>query len=859
MEQNEINSYLRDTKKLRRRYQDLIEHARWTIWWEKIWPVFWRWCSLAGIYATFSWLGIWNHLNGEQRFIGLCIFGILFLVFALWPFLKVSRPTTKDAQKRIAKDSALDHSPVYQIDDQLLIGSENTTSQKLWQLHQKQALQDIKKLSVHWPSPNMPKRDPYAFRFIILISVIASGIYAQSDHLQKLKTAFDWQTENSLPDLATTTGWLSPPSYTNQPAILLDFSKKGRLLRVPVGSKVVIRSDSKKVVVYPQGQVTIKEQEKNKDQESKTDAISEPTISEPKENTTQIYEYIISGSGSVTASSSWFRSSTYQFETIPDQPPSIELQGEIKQNYKGGFSLSYKTQDDYGIAKVKLHIRLDPSLGKTRSVVPPPEASLALPPSGQEIITEAKDIDISEHPWSGVPVLLSVIAIDDFGNEGQSKEIPFVLPERRYSDPLAAAVAEQRRNTAIFPDNKKKVLESFNALMIEPELFTPNVGVYIGLYDQFNQVQKAQSDEELKQAVDNMWSFVLALEDNNQLNDARSELKQAQERLQDAIARGASEDEINQLTKEYRSAMNRYMKELAEQSKKQKDQAQSGNSKSISQKDLNDYLKKIEEAMKRGDTVEAQRLMEELAQIMENLQIQNAEGKGDGEQLSDNMNQSNKDLNDLMQEQQKLQDDTFAEYQKQHGRRQEEPEDQSSQGQSGKQDPKSKQDQGSGKEEKSLAERQEILRKRLEKLEKDMKGMGMEKDQRLSDAQKNMKDSEEALKEGDLWDSINKQKNSMRNLQSGARNFAQQKQEMQKSENLPQTDENPSVNKNDNDTAQSNNPFTDSGNKKEDALSKNESPATRVQKIIEELRRKLSEPQRPEGEQNYFERLLRMK
>jgi uncharacterized membrane protein YccC len=60
-----------------------------------------------------------------------------------------------------------------------------------------------------------------------------------------------------------------------------------------------------------------------------------------------------------------------------------------------------------------------------------------------------------------------------------------------------------------------------------------------------------------------LWNAALFLEEGD-LDDALERLRQAQERLSEAMRQGASDEEIAQLMQELREAMNDYMRQLAE-------------------------------------------------------------------------------------------------------------------------------------------------------------------------------------------------------------------------------------------------------------------------------------------------------
>ena len=72
-------------------------------------------------------------------------------------------------------------------------------------------------------------------------------------------------------------------------------------------------------------------------------------------------------------------------------------------------------------------------------------------------------------------------AKDEAGQEATSEAINFTLPQRPFTNPLAKALVEQRRNLVLAPDDRKRVQVALDALLIAPEDYTPQWGVFMGL------------------------------------------------------------------------------------------------------------------------------------------------------------------------------------------------------------------------------------------------------------------------------------------------------------------------------------------------------------------------------------------
>ena len=88
--------------------------------------------------------------------------------------------------------------------------------------------------------------------------------------------------------------------------------------------------------------------------------------------------------------------------------------------------------------------------------------------------------DLTDHPWAGAEVVMTLVARDEGGNEGNSEPFTFRLPERVFTKPLARALVEQRRDLALDAGARSQVTTALDALAMAPEKFAPDAGIYLG-------------------------------------------------------------------------------------------------------------------------------------------------------------------------------------------------------------------------------------------------------------------------------------------------------------------------------------------------------------------------------------------
>nr|WP_246696620.1 TIGR02302 family protein [Methylobacterium planeticum] len=858
------------------RLDRLVAQARAAGLWERAWPLLWRGIGVALAFLAVSWLGLWLDLAPVWRMVGLGLFA-LALVAALVPLLRTPRLDRREALARIDRDAAtrdgtgtvpLLHNPASAIEDTLAVGTQDPATRALWTLHQSRAAAAVARLRVSPPRPMMPRHDPYALRAALVVTAIASLFVAGPEWRARIGSAFDWHEPPAPGPNFRVDGWIDPPLYTRMPPLIVTINGAEQRLRAPVNSQLVVR-------IAGEGEAALTP---NAGLKALPGKPARPDLREDR--------FQLVGPLADLTIATGTQSQRLVVEAIPDNPPEVRSVGGPEVNGRGTFNLTYRAKDDYGIASAE---GLVEPLRAGRSLVPPPRIALALPADATGEADTKTLVDLTDNPWSGARVRLTIVVKDEAGQEGRTAPAEMTLPARPFKDPLARALAEERRRLVTGPDEgRARVQAALDALLIAPNLFTPQPSVFLGLKTATGRLRRAVTDENLTEVADLLWEMALKIEDGD-LSDAEKQLRQAQDRLKDAIERNAADDEIQRLTQDLKQALDKFMKELAEKQRKeprdpsQKSQQSQQSSKSVTPDDLDKMLKDMAEAMKRGDTAEAQRLMEQLRNILENLQTAEQGGKSDP--TSREMQKQMKDLDQMAREQQGLRDETFREGQEKRGadqgqrgqrpqqRGQQPQQGQRGQGQQGQQgqqqgqDPSQQGQRGQGQRgqqgEGGVGERQQALRQRLEDLQRRMKENGMQGEEGLSDAEDAMRQAENALRQGKDGEAVDAQGRALDGLKRGAEGMAQQMQDMAEGEGQGEQEGGQQPSQQGQAGARDDDPLgrPTRGREMSDGRVRvpnaDESAVQRARRIMEELRRKLGDPTRPREELDYFERLLR--
>jgi uncharacterized protein (TIGR02302 family) len=831
-----------------------LQRAKYAIAWETAWPHLARLLTVAGLFLAVSWTGLWLALPFVARAIGLGLFVFLALG-AVFPLLRFRWPSREAALNRLDRGTGIRHRPATALTDTL--ATQDPVALALWQAQRERTLASIKRIRAGLPSPRLPIHDPWALRALVAVLMVAAYIAAGDERMLRTYAAFDWNGVLSPANIRVD-AWVTPPLYTAKPPIILSAANKEAAvpaagpMPVPAGSTLIVRSSGGTLDVVAGGSVT--------------EAV--PTEQAPKGTNERHFTITGDGTAHVRAPSG---QPQWKFSAIPDRAPTIALAKDPERQARGSLQMSYKIEDDYGVTEAQARFAFRPGdapkpAAEPRPLFEAPRFSLVLPNARTRNGVGQTVKDLSEDPYAGADVTLTLTAKDEAGNEGRSEPFNMRLPERLFTKPLARALIEQRRNLALDANQNGQVYAALDALMIAPDLFTPEAGQYLGLYSVARQLEAARTDDAMREVVASLWALAVTIEDGN-ITDVDKALRAAQEALKQALERGASDEEIKKLTENLRAALDNFIRQLAEQQRNNPQQLArplDPNTKMLSQQDLKNMIDRMERLSRSGDKDAAKQLLEQLQQMLENLQMAQPGQSGDSE-----MEQALNELGDMIRKQQQLRDKTFK--QGQDARRDR---------QRGKQG-----DQSMG----DLQQDQQGLRDRLKRLQQELAKRGMGQGQRgekgekgqqgqrgeqgqqgqqgdqgdgddgLGEADSAMGDASGKLGEGNADGAVDSQGQALEALRKGAQSLAEA---MQQGDGDGQGDTPGSRVGRQQSGANGNDPLGRPLHGREfgDDLTvkiPGEIDVQRVRRILEELRRRLADPQRPQIELDYIERLLK--
>ncbi len=818
---------------------------------------FWPMISLVLLALALPMLGLHDLVSVELVWGAGAVLLLALLASGVLGLRRLRWPGREQALARL--DETLPERPIRALLDAQAIGTGDAASVAVWQAHQARMAARAGAARAPAPDLRLARFDPFALRYVALLAFLVALLFGSVWRVGSMA-----ELVPGPPGLAagpTWEGWVEPPRYTGKPTIYLaDVS--GNDLRVPGGSRITLRFYGEA------GALSLSETVSGRVGET-------PATSGP------VQDFAVVQDGALRIEGPGGRD--WAITVVADAPPQIAIEGVAEAEATGEMKLPFSASDDYGVVSGSARIDLD-SASVTRrhglAVAPDPrpaiQGALPLPIAGdRRSFDETLIEDYSKHPWANLPVTFSLRAQDAAGQNGETDPIAMTLPARRFFEPLAAAVAEQRRDLLWARANGPRVAQILRAVSHRPTGVFRSETAYLRLRVILRRLETANrhglTPERQEELAEALWDLAVLLEEGD-LADALERLRRAQERLSEAMKDGASDQEIAELMQELRRATDNYLQQLSRQAQQQGEpggQQQAQNSMQMTQDDLQRMMDRIQELMEQGRMAEAEQALRELQQMMENMRV--TQGQGQGGQSPGQ--QAMEGLAETLREQQGLSDQAFRDLQEQFNPGARSGESQGNQGQNGglgggqSHDGQSGEGQrgegqnGEGQDERpgqgTLADRQQALRDELRRQRGTLPGAGTPEGdaarEALDRAGRAMEGAEDSLRRNEHADAIDRQSEAMEALREGMRALGEAlaQQQGQPGQGSAAGD----MRGQNRDPLGRNTGANGSLGTKENLL-QGEDVYRRARELLDEIRRRSGEDARPEVERDYLQRLL---
>ena len=795
----------RTPARLRAALRRKLRLARVVLAWESLWPVLWPAVALAGLFVAVALFDVLPLLPGWVHAALLAAFAGAFLAALAYAVRGFRLPDDDRARRRVERDSDLAHRPIGTLDDRLAEGpAGDPVARGLWRLHRQRMTETIRRLRVAAPAPGVPARDPWGLRAAVLLLLVIAVAGTWGDMPPRLYRAVTpaWSAAPDQP--ITLQMWLTPPQYTGRPPTLIEVPSEAPppAPAVPGGSTVL--------ALLHGGEGTA---------ELELDRRALPFT--PLGDGGQRVETAIGDAAQIAVRLDGRRVGQWRVTVVPDAPPSIRFSEQPSGDPGGRLRLAYEAADDYGVTKAWASIRRDTGPADEEPLL----LELPLPGGQNAVLRHASWHDLTAHPWAGLPVTLEPNARDAAGQVGKGAPIRIVLPEREFHHPVARAIIAQRRLLADDPPPRHDVARRLDGISALPDAFGNDTVAFLSLRTARARLLRDQSAGAVDSVRDILWNTALRIEEGNRAVAERAVAEAARE-LEKALSENASQAEIDRLMDQLQQAMEQLLDAIAEQAMRQDNTPfmPDPSAQYVTPRELESMLDRMRDLARTGSREAAQQMLSQLQDMLRNLQ---AGRQGQPSPEAQQAQQALGQLGELARQQRSLLDQTFR---------------QSQQG-------ASPEEAGEG------AARQEALRRALGDVMRQLgEGLG-EIPGALGEAEQAMRDATGQLRQNAPGSAVQSQGEALERLQQGAQQAMQalsrqmgmgmgmpsgmptgqgfQRDPLGRALNGPGAPDDRSVHVPD------------------------EGDLHRSREILEELRRRLGDPQRPGEERDYLRRLLR--
>ena len=569
--------------------------------WENLAARLWPYGLAFFVFIAAALFDIPSALPGLLHSFILVALAVFFVLGAMEIWRHARWPSEAEIFHRIELSSLLEHRPLTSLEDRPAGFIDQPGADAWWRMHQNRIRNGLRNLRTGWPRFGFAPNDPWALRTILLLLMVIGFMHAGRDAGSRLWHALRPAVPPASSLLTDLTIWVKPPAYTQLPQMRL---KPGSadIVKIPQGSDVFVQFSG--VRLAPGFSINGVKQELN----SLAEDSYQATVKIPD------------SASELRATVGWQSLGDWPVQIVMDTPPKIDWDGEVYATPRAALRIGYKAIDDYGLKSV---------IATITKPGEPGEIILRLPAfaKGGSEVTNSSYHDVAWHRWAGDAVELRLTATDAVGQSTVSPPQKIQLPQRVFQNPLAKLIADLRRKFIFGQLPAADLGSALEDILQKPGNFDYDPIVTLSL--------RVASTRTLADAADHpsiadlLWDTALRVEDKG-VSLAERDLRSIEQALQDAIARGAGIDEINNLMDQFEAAMSKYMQSLFEQMDQQNladIPPIDPNAQSIESGDIDRLMAQIRQLMQAGNTDEAQKLLAKLQEIMANMksnQRQNA-------------------------------------------------------------------------------------------------------------------------------------------------------------------------------------------------------------------------------------------
>ncbi len=568
----------------------------------------WRiltWCGLFG--------GLWLFqapllFGTAGAVMALLIFAAGFFYFLYRDISGFRWPSSPDIDRRIEQESRLRHRPLTALGD-TLANPQKPQTRKLWLEAHERAMRMLDRIRAGAPRAFMASRDPYAIRLGVLL-FFALGLYAAgpawNQRIAQGLMPVHFGSGAESPDKLTL--WITPPDYTGLAPIVIKGRGKGETIDIPAGSvlKISVRSGA-----------------------SLPHLLAGEDVNIPfnrADDGNYILETPVPAGDRLKIRQGFFVRAFWPYRIIADTPPQIALKDGIEIAQDGPIRFPIEVEDDYGVKTLTAHATLNQSMSpaplgapvnESRAVMSPPKTKLALRPV----------YDLTSHPWAGQPVYLTFTVEDGLGQKTSSEPVLMILPERPFKHPVAKSLVAVRKKLILRPvENYRELSRALEEILVRPGLYQDDKIVFLALRSAASRLFWADppTTDDARAVIALLWDTALRIEDG-EISIAARKLRDVQRKLESALDnKDTPPEEIQKLMNDLRAAMAEYFIELQREIQKRVAEGQifpmmppGMMAQNLDAEAIGNFLEQLEARLLSGDKKAAQDMMGQLQRLLD--------------------------------------------------------------------------------------------------------------------------------------------------------------------------------------------------------------------------------------------------
>jgi uncharacterized protein (TIGR02302 family) len=622
------------------KYRLLLSISFLNLLYERAWSRFWPALSVLFFYAALVLMNVVEMFGSVGKMVLMAFSSIGFLGLLLRYGKDFRFPTSAEVARKMEGASALTHRPLSSLQDQP-VESLNAESRALWDKHIRRMATMLEKLTFYRANPDTSRQDRYALRHAALILLVIGMVVAGNNAGGRLVRGFTPPVSFSFGKAQTDLDvWITPPTYVHLTPVFISSSQAGAAV-----------TDG--MIIVPEGSV-LKVRIANTSRLPHLRYAGQPYVFSKASANSYILELSLNADGMLRIRQGVRELGLWKIETTKDAPPDVSLI-EASPTSQGGLKIAYTAKDDYGIVKM------------TGTVSPPADAGpeeggktvdFDMPAPQQGHADNTFTADLSSNMRAGFPALLILTVTDGAGQSVSTEPAQIVLPERVFSNPLARQLIEQRKKipAALTLEARRAIANNIAEAGGNPALYKGDIVVFMAIG---SAVRRLSYDLGAAESVETLlWDIALKLEDGGLTTSAR-DLHEALQKLSQSlkdknVSKAELQKQLDDVQKKMQDYMRTFMNELAQSMQGKKNQSMIP--PELAQKfmksiDLGEMMRQMQQMSQDGSREAMQKMADFLKKAVENLNPERM-GKMKKEQMQ--AMQALQDMQEIVKRQQAL-------------------------------------------------------------------------------------------------------------------------------------------------------------------------------------------------------------